>query len=252
MLFSILILAILLISLIGARNVFAAHLQGITLVLTGRKRLGLYLYSFIFLPGVVIHEISHFFVAAFLGVRTGDITIFPSGKTESGSQRLGSVQIAKTDIVRGSIIGIAPLIIGSLAIIALTLWQFPQLIQSVITLEGTLNQLLVEGRQILTVPLNLVWVYLIFAISNTMFTSQSDRRSWPALIIVLFLLTVVAVWSGIASPIASAIREPVIIGVSILTAGFFVSLVIDVIFLAPLLLLEKLIAKARKKRITYP
>src|SRR3989344_8255063 len=175
MLFSFSILTILLIALIGARAVIAAHLQGITYLLSGHRRIGLFLYSLLFLPGIIIHELSHFFMAGFLGVRTGEITIFPSGKTESGAERLGSVQIATTDIVRSSLIGIAPLFVGSISIIALTKWQFPQLLDSILAIQGVLNELVIEGRQIIAVPLNFIWIYLIFAISNTMFASDSDR-----------------------------------------------------------------------------
>lgn len=251
MLFSILILAILLVALIGARNVIASHLQGITYLVTGKKRLGLFLYSLMFLPGVIVHEISHFFVAAFLGVRTGDIHIFPSGKTEDGNERLGSVQVAKSDIFRSSLIGIAPLIIGSIVIIALTTWQFPDLLKSLMTFERPLNQLLIESGKIFTEPLNFVWIYLIFAISNTMFVSKSDRRAWPALIIVLAILTIVAIIIGIADPISDLIYEPLLIGINILTTAFFITLIIDVIFLVPLLGFESLIQNLKHKRITY-
>ena len=248
MLFSVFLLAVLLVSLIGARNVIAAHLQGITLLLTGKKRLGLIIYSLLFLPGVIIHEISHFFVAAFLGVRTGDITIFPS-ESDSGRKSLGSVQIAKADIFRSSLIGIAPLFLGSLIIFATIRFQFPQLLDSLTQFNDTLSQFLIEGKIILAEPLNFVWLYLIFAISNTMFVSQEDRRSWPALIIILLLLSFLAIWTGVATPIALAVREPLSQAVTILTAAFFISLVIDVLVLAILFTLQKLLEKISRKRL---
>lgn len=251
MLFSVFILAILLTSLIGARNVIAAHLQGIAWLLTGKKRLGLMLYSVIFLPGVVIHEISHFFMAAFLGVRTGEITIFPSGSAERGTQRLGSVKMARADFIRSSLIGVAPLVFGSIFIIALSKWQFPQLLESVMVFDNTLNQFLIEGKRIVSEPLNFIWIYLVFAVSNTMFVSSSDRRSWPALILLLVLLTLISIWVGLASPITQKISPPLFIGINILTAAFFISLVIDVVFLAPILVIEKLVSRLKKRQIDY-
>lgn len=251
MLFSIFILTILLISLIGARNLIATSLQGITILLTGSKRVGLILYSLIFLPGVIIHEISHFFMAGFLGVPTGDITIFPSGKTETGSERLGSVQVGKSDIFRGSLIGIAPLLFGSVIIIALTRWQFPELITSLINLNQPLNHFLLEGRQILAEPLNLIWVYLILAITNTMFVSDSDRRSWPAMLIVLIILSLVGIWSGLATPVAQAIKPSLLTGINILTAAFFVSLIIDVVVFAVLLVAIALLQKLCRSRFHF-
>lgn len=248
MLFLTIVFAVLLISLIGARNVFAFFLQDLTKMLTGSSRLGLVVYSLLFLPGVIIHEISHFFVAAFLGVHTGTITIFPSDFSDEGEQSLGSVQVAKADVLRGSLIGLAPLFMGSISIIAITSWQFPQLIDSILSLEGTLNQLLIEGRRILAEPLNVVWLYLIFAISNTMFVSHSDRRSWPALLVLLTLLTLIAAWAGVSSSILNFLRQPLLTALNILTAAFFVSLVVDVIALTPLVLVHNVVKKLKANR----
>lgn len=248
MLFSVFVFAILLISLIGARNVFAFFLQDLTRMLTGHSRLGLIVYSLLFLPGVIIHEISHFFVAAFLGVQTGTITIFPSDFSDAGEKSLGSVQIAKSDVLRASLIGLAPLFLGSLSIIAITTWQFPQLIDSVLSLEGTLNQLLIEGKRILAEPLNLLWLYLIFAISNTMFVSKSDRRSWPALLVLLVLLALIATLAGISSSVINFLRQPILVALNILTAVFFVSLFVDVLALTPLVVIHNVVKKLKTNR----
>ncbi len=248
MFFSIFILAILLISLIGARNVISTHFQLITWLITGNRKLAVIVYSLIFLPGIIIHEISHFFMAAFLGVRTGEITIFPSVSTEDGEQHLGSVEVTKTDMFRSSLIGIAPLIFGSVIIIAVTKWQFPQILNNLSQFSWPLNQLLIEGKNILAIPLNLIWIYLIFAISNTMFVSSADRRSWPAMIILLLLISGLAISTGTATSIIQSLKTPLMIGINILNAAFFISLVIDVIFIVPLLVLEKLLARFRHKQ----
>src|SRR3989344_2147244 len=238
MFFSFLIFAILLISLIGARAIIAAHLQGITYLITGHSRAGLILYSLLFLPGIIIHELSHFFMAGLLGVRTGEITIFPSGPTESGQQRLGSVQVAQTDVIRSSLIGIAPLLIGSISIIALVKWQFPQLLQSLLIINGVLNQLIIEGQEIITIPLNFIWIYLVFAISNTMFVSEADRKSWPAMALVLAIIGGIVIWAGVSQSILGLIQAPFSAGIGIMSAAFVVTLIIDVLFLAVLLGLE--------------
>lgn len=234
MLFSVFLLGILLVSLIGARNVISSYLQAITVALTRSPRIGLWVYSLLFLPGVIIHEISHFFMAAFLGVRTGEISIFPDGPTEEGHERLGSVQVAKTDIFRSSLIGIAPLFFGSVLIIAITKWNFPQLLDP---------QFLSRIPLLLSVPLNWVWIYLIFAISNTMFVSSADRKSWPAMILVLLILAAIALWTGAASTIAVSITPSLNAGLNVLNAAFLITLGIDVIVLIPLILTQKLLRK---------
>lgn len=251
MLFSFGILIILLISLIGARHIIAAHLQGIAWLLTRHSKAGLIIYSLLFLPGIVIHELSHFFMAGVLGVRTGEITIFPSGPTESGQERLGSVQVDKTDIIRSSLIGIAPLLIGCLGVIAITKWQFPQLLYSFMAAQGTLNQLLIEGQKIVASPMNLVWIYLIFAIANTMFVSEADRRSWPAMVILLIIIGAIVVWAGLSYSLLVVISHPLGNGINILNAAFVVTLIIDVLVLSLLLVLEYLISLLLRQKVHY-
>lgn len=257
MLFSFTTLTILLVSLIGARAIVAAHLQGIAYLITNHRQVGLIIYSLLFLPGIIIHEMSHFFMAGLLGVRTGEITIFPSGKTESGQQRLGSVQIANTDMIRNSLIGIAPLLVGSISIIALVKWQFPKLLGTLVNASGVplpygiLNRLIIEGKSILAQPLNFMWIYLIFAIANTMFVSESDRRSWPAMAILLAIMGAIIAWIGVSPSLLSLAGGTIQVGISILNAAFIITLIVDVFMTTVILGLEVIVSKLLKKQISY-
>ncbi len=234
MAFSIIFTLVLFIALLGARNVISFNLQR----LINNRHLSLVAYSLIFLPGVIIHEMSHFLTAAVLGVPTGKISFFPEEISQEGNQRLGSVQIGKTGIVRSSLIGLAPLIFGSLTIIAIAYWQFPDLFQSLITHQGALSEILAQGKQIIAQPVNIFFIYIIFAISNTMFISPSDRKSLPALFILFALLSLVAIGIGIAPQIARFLYLPLLTSLNLLSAAFFLSLIIDVILLLPIIALR--------------
>lgn len=142
----------------------------------GSTRPGITLYSILFLPGTIIHELSHWIVAEVVQVRTGTITIFPNLDDDSleSSQRLGSVAMVKTDPFRGFLIGLAPFISG-LAILA------------------------VLGRLLATsFSSDYLWwqialiVYGIMVIGNSMMISESDRRTWP-FIIIFFLLIIILI-----------------------------------------------------------
>ena len=65
------------ISLIGGiywcRAYIQKHIQGIGKLINLPSNGGLYLYTLIFLPGIMIHEMAHFMTAAVLGVKTGEI-----------------------------------------------------------------------------------------------------------------------------------------------------------------------------------
>lgn len=118
------------------------------------KRITVYILSLIFLPGTIIHELSHFFTAIILFVRVGNINIFPI--VEEDGIQLGSVQIEKADIIRRIIIGLAPVATGTLIIIA-SLWFFRNGLFTTSSIWQTA-----------------IFLYLIFAISNTMFSSKKD------------------------------------------------------------------------------
>ena len=64
-------------------------------------------------PGVALHELSHALMARLLGVQTANLTMVPRRQAD-GHVRLGSVQVERVDVIRGSLIGLAPLLVGSL------------------------------------------------------------------------------------------------------------------------------------------
>ena len=59
------------------------------------KKIAIYVYSVIFLPGTFVHELSHFLFALFLLVPVGEVDLVPT--IEEGNVKLGSVAIGKTD-----------------------------------------------------------------------------------------------------------------------------------------------------------
>src|SRR5512139_1304314 len=92
------------------------HLHGVAYLLTGHADMALLLYSLPLLPGVALHELSHAIMAALLGVKTANLTLIPR-RQPNGHVRLGSVQVERVDAVRSSLIGVAPLLVGSVAIL---------------------------------------------------------------------------------------------------------------------------------------
>ena len=114
------------------------------------------LLGWIFLPGTFIHEVSHLIAALFLLVPVGRINLL--AETEEEGIKLGSVQIGKTDFIRGSIIGLAPLLIGGGGV----LWAISYSLS-----HGYL------GNPWVIIAL----IYIIFQITHTMFSSESDLNA---------------------------------------------------------------------------
>lgn len=176
---SILILILVLIALYLINRAIIKNLYLISYLLFKTPKLGLYLYFFLFLPGIIVHELSHFFMASLLAVPAGEIDIFPK-KIDEKRYTLGSVKYAPTDPLRQNLIGIAPIIFGSIIITFLV--KFGLKIPLTQTLPS-LNQLAINSS-------NLLFLYLILTISNSIFISKEDQKSILALptIIVLLIL----------------------------------------------------------------
>lgn len=138
----------------------------ITLLSFNSSNLGKWLYTLLFLPGTILHELSHWLVAELLGVRTGEITILPTTDDDTTRQKLGSVQTAASGPLRSFLIGAAPFLTGLLTLYLL----------------GTL-----------LLSAELWWHYLllfygIVVTGSCMLLSREDRRSWPFIGILLTTL----------------------------------------------------------------
>ena len=124
----------------------------------GSRRFLIVLWSLVFLPGTIIHELSHFFVAILVGARTGKVEIFPEFldiDNDEGGVALGSVQTQKLNIIQGVLVGLAPFFVG----LGLLVWFGFLILQSYSSASYWL--LVSQG-------------YLFFTISNSFFPSRSD------------------------------------------------------------------------------
>jgi len=163
------------------------EIQAIFLLLTRRADLALALFSLVFLPGVIIHETSHYVMSRLLGVPTGRMSLLPR-PLEGGRLQLGYVETGRTDILRDTLIGVSPLLAGGLCV-ALTgihglgldgLWT--------VIFSGESATFGEAVRAIQERADFWLWLYLTFVISSTMLPSASDRKAWLPLVLVFSLL----------------------------------------------------------------
>ena len=225
------------------------HLQSVTFLLTNDRELGLWLYAIVLLPGVLLHELSHAVAARLLGVRIGKIHILP----QRSKQRiqLGFVPVEETDFVRASLIGAAPFIVGSLAIVALGhgVFSTPETV-------GALNRgAWVEGLRSLIGGFQAadawLWAYLVFTVGNTMLPSRSDMHAWPffgfAVAAMVGLLILIGAGSlivdGLDSVLDLAARWFVLLGTS--------TLLIDFPFFGLIFLSQKALERIKGVRLEY-
>lgn len=169
--------------LLGLFGLFLTHrrvtfeLSRLIHQLGGGQNVVIWIWSVIFLPGTIIHEISHFLVAAAIGARTGHIEIFPEFiedflDEEAGKKgvALGSVQVARMNPIQGFLVGLAPFISG----MALLIW---------------LSALIRVNYSAVNTSTLVFQIYLFFVIANSFFPSWTDiKQTLP-----LFALVAVAV-----------------------------------------------------------
>ncbi len=226
------------------------HLQGLGLLLLGDNEAAMLLYFVLLLPGILIHELSHWLAARLLGVRTGRITLWPS-RRRGNQMRMGSVRVARTDPLRASLIGVAPLISGYIAILIIG-----QLILGI----GDLGRVLLDGewesiwqslRTHIRTPDFWLWLYLIFAISNAMLPSESDREPWRPVLLFIGLATLIFYLTGWVHQIPQTLATASLTGLSYLAYASSLIVVVDAIFVALIAGSEGIVSRLTRKRVEY-
>ena len=169
------------------------QLQGLLLVLIPNRKAALIIYAFLFFPGVLIHEGSHFLMAKISGVPTGKFSLLPE-ILPGNKLRFGYVVTAKKDIFRNFLVGTAPLIFGCLCLWGLGSYLFDK--TGFFSGKLQLSEFYPMFLQLFSSPLNLLLGYLLFVISSMMFPSETDRKTWLPLGIFLGLILAVIFFTG--------------------------------------------------------
>jgi hypothetical protein len=227
-------LLVLFVCLILLTQWITKHIQGVGYLVTGDGQVALVLYFLLILPGVLIHEISHALIAWLLRVPVRHFSIGVRQKGRGRQVALGSVDIASTDPLRASLIGIAPLLFGCGAI-----WAISGRVLGVGPLTTlTAQSFWLELQSIYRVPDFALWLYLVFAISNAMLPSAADRRSWGIALVFLLFLGALGYFSGLFDTLAEPLGSWARGGAHHLTYAFAVTVAVDLFFAAILFFTE--------------
>lgn len=225
------------------------HLQGLLLLLTRKETIALGVYAVLFLPGVVLHEGSHYLAAKLLRVPTHGFSLIPrrAGKLV----RFGYVETAAADPIRASLIGLAPLVAGVAAMLVLALNRLGLDSLAAAAVHGDLELIRQSIDGLLATPDLLLWLYLVFTISNTMLPSKSDRAAWlPA--IGMLVLAAAALWfTGVGGAIVGQATQWARLAAEQLTGVFAVTAGLDALLLLPIMALESLLARLTGLQIVY-
>lgn len=218
------------------------ELQGIFLLSTRSPQAAVLLFSLLFLPGVALHEASHFLMAKLMLVRTGGVSLLPR-PLPGGKLQLGFVEVAQADVMRDALIGAAPLLSGGAVVAYIGIVRMGLLPLGGQLLAGNVGAFF-QGLSLLPAQEDFwLWFYLAFVVSSTMLPSASDRRAWLPLALVFALLLGVALLTGAGPWMAANAAPGLNRALRAVAAVFAISLGVHAILLPPIWLLRKLISR---------
>jgi hypothetical protein len=226
------------------------HLQGIWLLLFRDPDLALIMYSLLMLPGVILHEGSHWLAATVLGVRAGRFSVVPE-RLPDGTLRLGYVETEHADPLREALIGVAPLLLGAAAIIFI---GYSRLGVAPMGAALALGDLLGAGTALSSMtrlPNFWLWLYLVFTISNSMLPSASDRRAWLPVVITLVVLTTLIFYVGLGAALMEALAQPLDTAMRALASAFTITVCLDLVIMPFIWLFERGLTRLTGLKVEY-
>lgn len=131
-----------------------------------------YILSILYLPGTALHELSHLFTSVVLFVRPHALSLIPE-VSESKNRyhvRMGQVHHAKTDPIRGMLIGSAPIVFG-------------------FGFFAYISEFNLFPNEVAWI--NVLLIYLFFSISSSMFSSREDMKE--SIIVVPLLILAISI-----------------------------------------------------------
>jgi len=233
-----LVLAFLVLAWVSRR--VSLHVQTLAYYATRSIDLATVVLFLLLLPGIILHEGAHWLTARLLGLKTGKFRVWP--KPQGKQIRMGSVSVQRGNLWQDSLVGLAPLLIGSLLLVWISQRVFFAYAISSAFLQGQWLQGLQTFRTALSEPDGILWTYLLFAIGNAMMPSASDREPLrPLSLYVIFSALIYVVVGLPMGPLASALDWLLPI-VQDLTSAFVFTILLDGVILLVLYLLTALIA----------
>lgn len=224
------------------------HLQGLGLLLTNNAETAVFLYYFVMLPGVIVHEFGHWIMAKVLLVKVKKMRFWPQRK--SGDIQLGLVETVRVDPVREALIGLGPVVAGVAVVYLISTLVLDTRAFYATLVTGDLRTI-GQGLAALTSTADFwLWLYVLFAVSNAMMPSPADRESWPlvgagivGVVVFMFVL-------DLGGLVAMGLERLTLVAQA-LSVAFLTAIGVDVVFMVVIALMEAITGRAVGRVVEY-
>lgn len=200
----------------------SAHLQGLTLLLSRNKQLASFFLFLVLAPGILLHELSHWLMARFLGVRTKGFRVGPR-RARGGNIQMGAVEVRGGGPVSLALIGMAPFLVGTVMLVVLGGWWQA----NYAGMADWRQWFSTQTRHVLLAFLDRPdwpWrFYAIWVVANSMMPSQSDREPLKPVLLVLAAVGAVAYFVGVVPSVPPALFRALVALLDLFAGAFLLA-----------------------------
>lgn len=228
------------------------HIFKVGWLLTQNFQTTTILYYTFFLPGVLLHEIVYWLAAGVLNVRADRAIGFPE-KQEVAELHLNFVKLSKkAGRVRLAIISTVPLATGIGVVLYIALNRVNISGFLAVLAQGELDALPVALSVLMSTQDFWLWVYFMFAISNTMMPNTKDLQGWWLIVGIIGVgLAVLLVLGAGTVVITNVLSGPVAEALNTLSWVFAVIIAVDSFMVLVLGTLESIIERITGHSATF-
>ena len=212
------------------------QVQQLGMHLTANEGAAVMAYFVVMLPGIALHELSHYVMALALGLKVGQFSLGP--RRQGNMVELGSVTIASGGAFLDSLVGLAPFLSGTAVLLFVGYRVFDVGALGAAWQAGGWGAVLAAVNGIWRVSDFWLWAYLIFVVSNSMIRSQADRRPWLTVAIFGIIALALTYLLGGVSLLSASVGVEATGVLQTLTLSFLFTLAFDLIAAAGLWIVE--------------
>ncbi len=238
--------ALLLLALAWASRTIGLLIQEIVYRLTGSGDMAMVILFLVYLPGIFIHELSHWLMAKVVGLKTGKFRVWPQKKGKYIG--MGAVTVNRGGTVRDSLVGMAPLLTGSglMTLIAGEVFGADRL--AGVWAQGNALDVVTSIFDALAQQQDgLIWAWAIFAVANAMMPSASDRQPLKMLLLYLALVGIGYVLLDSSGQLFLQVAQWLAGPTRLLVSALILTLVIDGVILSILYIVQAVVATLQRR-----